>query len=134
MRLWSWVVVAAVGFSINAAIPVWAKDGVAELQEQGPNTQSNAQQTAVASIRWTTLMNGRPVLKVDSRTCEEKTKGWNKWYAICLKECEDIAADYTFYNSKSSNSPATTSLYQQELNSCINACNSKYEYYLNDLC
>jgi len=134
MRLRSWMAVAAMGFSINAAIPVWAKDDVAKPQEQGPYTQSKVSQIAGASIRWTTSMTGRPVLKVDSRTCEEKTKGWNKWYAICLKECEDIAADYTFYNSKSSNSPATTSFYQQELNSCINACNSKYNYYLNDLC
>ncbi len=131
MRLSSWLVIVTLGFCINAASPMWAKDGVTELQKQGPYTQSKLYQMAGASIGWIIVLPGQPVLKVESETCEERIKRWKHWFRICLKECEDIAAAYT---AQSNNNARNSPVYLKELNECLDACNSKNEYYKNDMC
>lgn len=133
MRLSSWLAIVAVAYCINAASPIWAKNSVAELQKQEPYTQFKLYRMAAAEAPpgRIILVPGRLVLKVDSGTCQERIKRWNDWFRICLKECEDIAASYTF---KFSNNPDTASIYQNELNTCIDACKSKYKYYNNNLC
>ena len=133
MRPLSWLAIFALVFCINAASPVGAKDGAAELQKQEPYPQSGSYQMAAggASIGRAISVPGQPVLRVGSDSCENKIKRWDQWYKICLKECEDIAASYTF---KTKDNPATQALYQNELNTCISACNSKYKFYRNDLC
>ncbi len=133
MRMSSWLVIVTLGFCINAASPMWAKDGVTELQKQGPYTQSKLYQMAGAgaSIGRIIVVPGQPVLKVESETCEERIKRWKHWFRICLKECEDIAASYT---AQSNNNARNSPVYRKELNECLDACNSKNEYYKNDMC
>ena len=133
MRLSGWLAIVTLGFCISAASPMWAKNGVTELQKQGPYTQSKLYQMAAAgaSIGRIILVPGRPVLKVDSGTCQEKINRWNDWHRICLKECEDIAAAYTF---KSNNNSSTSLSYQREFNACLDGCNSKFKYYMKDIC
>lgn len=133
MRLSSWFAIVAIGFCLNAAGPVRAKDGITELQNQGLYAQSKSYQLAAAgaSIGRNILVPGRPMLKVDSGACQERIKRWKHWFKICLKECEDIAAAYTV---KSNNDARNSPVYKKELNECLNACNLKNDYYKNDLC
>lgn len=107
MKLRSWGVIAAIGFCINAASPVSALYGVT-----GPQPQE-------------------PLLYLVSETCEQRTNRWKRWYRICLKECEDIAAGYAL---QSTTTTSNSSVYQKELNECLAACDSKNDYYKNDLC
>ena len=133
MRLSSWLAILTLGFCLTAADPIWAKDGVSEAQKQGPYTQSKLYQmaTAGAPIGKNLSVPDRPVLKVENERCEARIKRWKRWFRICLKECEDIAASYTAQsNTNARNSP----VYRKELNECLDACNSKNEYYKNDMC
>ncbi len=133
MRLSRWLAIVTLGFCINAASPMRAKDGITEVQKQGPYTQSKLYQMAGAgaSIGRIILVPGRPVLKVYSGTCQEKIKRWNDWFIICLKECKDIAAPFNF---KSNNNPSTSLSYQKNFNGCLDGCKSKFKYYKINIC
>jgi hypothetical protein len=133
MRLSSWLAIVTLGFCLTAADPIWAKDGVSDMQMQGPYTQAKLYQmaTAGAPIGRNLSVPDRPVLKVENERCEARIKRWKRWFRICLKECEDIAASYTAQsNTNARNSP----VYRKELNECLDACNSKNDYYKNDMC
>ncbi len=133
MRLSSWLAIVTLGVYLTAADPIWAKDGVSDTQIQGPYTQAKLYQIAAggATIGGNLSVPDRPVLKVENERCEARIKRWKRWFRICLKECEDIAASYTAQsNTNARNSP----VYRKELNECLDACNSKNEYYTNDMC
>jgi hypothetical protein len=133
MRLSSWLAIVTLGFCLTAADPIWAKDSVSEAQKQGPYTQAKLYQIAAggATIGGNLSVPDRPVLKVENERCEARIKRWKRWFRICLKECEDIAASYTAQsNTNARNSP----VYRKELNECLDACNSKNDYYKNDMC
>ena len=133
MRLSNGLAVVALAFCINAASPMWAKDGNAERQAQVLYAQLELNQIADAKAPIGRMISvpGRPVLKVSSGTCEEKIKRWKLWFRLCLKECDDIAAGY----AKGSNANiSNSSVYQKELNECLAACNSKNDYYKNSIC
>lgn len=97
-----------------------------KAQQQAPATETQPAQTQTDS-----QAPAEPVQATQSPACIKAIARWEKWYVICLKECEDIAASYTF---KTKDNPATQSLYQRELNSCNSACDSKYAYYKDSLC
>lgn len=77
------------------------------------------------------LVQSTPESTVDSGPCPEKVKEWERWYVICLKECDDIAAGYAYEHRRNKNAPMS---FQRELDGCLEACHSKYRYYKDDLC
>ena len=68
---------------------------------------------------------------VDSGPCPEKVTARERWYVICLKECDDIAAEYAYEHRANKNAPMS---FQRELDGCLEACHSKNRYYKDDLC
>jgi hypothetical protein len=128
------IAIISLGLCISAVNPMLAEGGVyAGVQDEARYTRSQTVRLAgvATQVARPVVSPGRPSLKVASSTCEERTRQWDRWYRVCLKECEDIAANYTF---KTMENPATRALYRREFDTCIAACNSKNDYYRADLC